>query len=178
MTLRLAPVALCGLLELAGCQVVPGSAPSGATIGAIKTSALRVTSVADGDTFTGKDASGAMVKVRMLSIDAPELAHDGNRAACGSAQAAARLRALLAGQTVALVADARADAVDRYGRRLAYVELDGHDVALQLVSEGIVEAWYPRGEPRPERFDAYSDAQATAKKARKGSWKTCSSLGR
>jgi micrococcal nuclease len=139
---------------------------------------LRVTSVADGDTFTGRDATGAKVKVRMLSIDAPELAHDGPKAECGSGEAATRLRALLSGRTVTLVADPRADATDRYGRRLAYVELDGRDVALQLVSEGLVEAWYPSGEPEPARFPVYADAQDIAGKDRTGSWATCSSLGR
>ena len=168
---------LTGSLALAGCQVAPGPAsPSrSASAGSV---VLRVTSVADGDTFTGRDATGAKVKVRMLSIAAPELAHDGKSAACGSSEAAVRLRALLSGQTVSLVADPRADATDRYGRRLAYVELDGRDVALQLVSEGLVEAWYPSGEPKPARFTAYADAQEAASKNRAGSWATCSSLGR
>jgi micrococcal nuclease len=168
---------LTGSLALAGCQVAPGptSPPASASTGG---DVLRVTSVADGDTFTGRNVTGAKVKVRMLSIDAPELAHDGNKAACGSGEAAARLRALLSGQTVSLVADPRADATDRYGRRLAYVELDGRDVALQLVSEGLVEAWYPRGEPEPARFAGYADAQHAASKKRAGSWATCSNLGR
>lgn len=178
MTVRPLPAVLAALLALAGCQLVPGAASPGSAPGSTKPQALRVTSVADGDTFTGKDATGKKVKVRMLSIDAPELAHDGNSAACGSKQAAARLRTLLSGQTVDLVADPEADPVDKYGRRLAYVELDGRDIALQLVSEGLVEAWYPKGEPRPVRFDTYSGAEATAKHARTGSWRTCPSLGR
>jgi micrococcal nuclease len=167
---------------LAGCQLWP--APSSTTGTPVTPSApagtvvLRVTSVADGDTFTGKDASGKKVKVRILSIDAPEVAHDGTKAACGSKQAAARLRELIAGQQVSIVADAKADAFDRYGRRLGYAELDGRDVGLTLIEEGLVEAWYPSGEPRPERFDVYSTTESTAREKRAGSWATCPDLGR
>ncbi len=164
---------LVASLVLVGCAQPPAE-PS-ATAGPV---VLRVTSIADGDTFTGTDPAGAKVKVRVLSIDAPELAHDGNRAECGSAQASARLRELLSGQRVVLVADLRSDATDRFGRRLGYAELDGRDLGLQLVAEGLAEAWYPSGEPRPERFDAYADAERTARQDRTGSWDSCTSLGR
>jgi micrococcal nuclease len=167
---------LAGLMAMAGCQFVGGSAAPVPT--ASESLVLRVTSVADGDTFTGKDPSGAKVKVRVLSIDAPELAHNGNKAACGSKAAATRLRSLLSGQKVTVTGDPRSDAVDRYGRKLAYVELDGRDVGLQLVKEGLVEAWYPSGEPEPERFAAYAEAQSVARQKRTGSWATCTELGR
>jgi micrococcal nuclease len=165
-------------VALAGCQLIPSPSARPSTSTTAAGLVLRVTSVADGDTFTGRDPTGAKVKVRMLSIDAPELAHDGNKAACGSGPAATRLRSLLSGATVTLTGDPKADAADKYGRRLGYVDLDGRDVALALVSEGLVEAWYPSGEPRPARFNAYSDAESTAKQARTGSWAICSVLGR
>lgn len=168
--------ALAGLLAAAGCQLAGGSPAPVPT--ASESLVLRVTTVADGDTFTGKDPSGAKVKVRVLSIDAPELAHDGNLAACGSKAAATRLRSLLSGHKVTVISDPRSDAVDRYGRRLAYVELDGRDVGLQLVTEGLVEAWYPSGEPEPARFAAYAQAQHTAQQKRTGSWASCTELGR
>lgn len=186
---RLAALAtlLTASAALAGCQLWPApsvpSVPSATGASASSSSSadaivLRVTTIADGDTFTGKDPSGKKVKVRILSIDAPELAHDGNKAACGSKEATARLRELIAGQQVSLVADAKADAFDRYGRRLGYVELDGRDIGLTLIEEGRVEAWYPSSEPRPERFDVYSTAERTARDQRAGSWATCPDLGR
>jgi micrococcal nuclease len=167
-----------------GCQrwpTSPVSTPAAKSISPAPVAGtvdLRVTTIADGDTFSGKDATGAKVKVRMLSIDAPELAHDGNKAACGSAQAAARLRELISGQQVSVIADPRSDASDRYGRRLGYVELDGRDIGLKLIGEGLVEAWYPSSEPRPERFGVYSTVEDRAKQQRTGSWATCPTLGR
>ncbi len=176
---------LIASLALVGCELWPGSlvtTPATTTSATPSPSAgtvvLRVTTVADGDTFTGKDKSGTKVKVRVLSIDAPELAHDGNTAACGSRQAAARLRELIAGQQVSVVPDPKSNTFDRYGRRLGYVELDGRDVGLRMIEEGLVEAWYPSGEPRPERFGVYSIAERTAQEKRTGSWATCPGLGR
>lgn len=172
---------LLASLTLTGClpsTVAPSPAPRPSPHPTASTAVLSVTTIADGDTFTGKDAAGMKVKVRMLSIDAPELAHDGNPAACGSKEAAARLRSLLSGQQVSVVADPRSDAVDRYGRRLGYVEVDGHDIGLQLIEEGLVEAWYPSSEPRPERFGVYSMTERTARQKRTGSWATCPDLGR
>lgn len=183
---RLATAALLvASAALAGCGLWPspdGTAPATTTPATPSppagTIVLRVTTVADGDTFTGTDGSGKKVKVRILAIDAPELAHDGNPAACGSRQAAARLRELIAGQRVSIVPDPKSDASDRYGRRLGYVELDGRDIGLALIEEGLVEAWYPSGEPRPERFGVYSTTESTARGKRTGSWATCSDLGR
>jgi endonuclease YncB( thermonuclease family) len=137
-----------------------------------------VTSTADGDTFTGRDATGTKVKIRLLGIDAPETAHDGQPAACGGNAAAARLHELLLGKTVRLVKDAKSDDVDRYQRRLRYVELDGRDLALVLLSEGLAEAWYPSSEPRPQRYPAYAAAERSARDSRVGSWQTCDKLGR
>lgn len=137
-----------------------------------------VTSTADGDTFTGRDAAGAKVKVRLLGIDSPETAHDGQPAACGAAAAAARLHALIMGKSVTLIADPRSDDLDKYQRRLRYVEADQRDVALVLVSEGLAEAWYPKSEPRPQRFPDYAEAQRSARESRVGSWQTCDKLGR
>jgi len=137
-----------------------------------------VISTADGDTFTGRDASGAKVKVRLLGIDAPETSHNGQPAACGANAASARLRELIVGKTVQLFADTRADNVDKYQRRLRYVEVDGRDVALVLVSEGLVEAWFPTSEPQPEHYRSYAAAQQSARGSRVGSWQTCDKLGR
>ncbi len=139
---------------------------------------VRVLSVADGDTFTARAKSGAKVKVRMLSIDAPEEAHDGAPADCGARAASTRLRELIVGQTVRLLRDPRADASDRYGRWLRYVEVEGHDAALTLISEGLVATWYPHGEPEPTRYRNYVAAEDTARAARTGSWQGCDKLGR
>lgn len=161
-------------LSLSGC--VPASTVP--TTDDPAQESLVVISTADGDTFTGRDASGAKVKVRMLGIDAPETAHNGQPAACGANAASARLRDLIVGKTVRLIPDGRSDDVDKYQRHLRYVEVDQRDVALVLIGEGLVEAWYPTSEPRPERYPAFAAAQRSARDSRVGSWRTCDKLGR
>ena len=60
---------------------------------------------------------------------------------------------------VDLVQDARSDQVDRYGRRLGYIEVGGRDVGDELIRSGLVEAWWPRSATTPIRGSAYRSAQ-------------------
>lgn len=133
--------------------------------------------VNDGDTFTAA-ADGERIRVRLLGIDAPELGHDVDE--CGARAAKAALARVLApGRQVRLVGDPVSDRVDRYGRRLAYVAVEGvDDVALAQLEAGLVEAWYPVGSAAPARFGRYVAAQATAIDSRSGSWPRCGRLGR
>ena len=52
------------------------------------------------------------------------------------------------------------------------------DVGLQLVRDGMVEAWHPVSEPVPVRYPSYVVAQLEARTSGKGSWPTCGTLGR
>lgn len=79
---------------------------------------------------------------------------------------------------MSLTPDPVADSVDRFGRQLAYVSVDGRDVALLLVQEGMAEAWYPASEPQPTRYSAYRVAESAAKAAHTGLWAVCDSMGR
>lgn len=136
------------------------------------------TRVLDGDTVDLAGAGQAVVRVRVLGIDAPEVAHDGRPAECGGEAARDRLDELLAGRRVQLVDDRAGDHEDRYGRRLAYVETEGRDVGQQLVDEGLVAAWAPRSAAPPTRLAAYRVAQLQAQQHREGSWAKCRQLGR
>lgn len=58
---------------------------------------------------------------------------------------------------------------------------DGHEVELTASNPvklthpqvlTIPQAWYPRGEPKPERLDAYRQPQDAARTAKQGSWLT------
>jgi len=147
--------------------------------GATTSGSATVVSVADGDTLTVKDG-GQTVKIRLLGIDAPEIAHGATPAGCGGPEAKDALVAMLPrGTAVSYVTDPIADQVDQYGRVLAYVATDGvPDVALALLEQGRAEAWVPSGEPHPTRWNTYVTAQRKAQGARTGSWSLCSTLGR
>lgn len=164
-----------GAITLAGCTGGPGTATAAGPDAPART--VRVTSVADGDTFAGVDAAGT-VRVRLLGIDAPERAAEAEPAECGADQATAALRGLVAGRTVSVTADRVADETDRFGRLLAYVTVDGKDVGLTLVEAGMAAAWYPASEPEPTRFAGYERAERTARSGRVGLWAACPEVGR
>ena len=169
-----AVISVAAMVVLSGCTW-PGAAPSTVTATAAM---MRVTSVSDGDTFTAVSAEGERVRIRLLGIDAPEAARDGQPAQCGADQATEAMQRLIAGRSVGVTSDPAADSVDRFGRQLAYVSVDGRDVALALVQQGMAEAWYPASEPEPTRYAAYRAAGRGANAANTGLWAVCDSVGR
>jgi micrococcal nuclease len=119
-------------------------------------SVVNVVNVVDGDTLdlsTGE-------RVRIIGIDTPE------RGACGFSQAADALAAMVAGRAVVVSPGARDD-VDKYGRVLRYIDVDGVDVGLSLIQQGLAVARYDSrdGYGRHAREDAYvqADAASTSK---------------
>ncbi len=111
--------------------------------------------------------------MRLLDVDAPEFGQ------CGGQQATDRLKELLAGHDQAsLVTDPYADAQDRFGRYLGYLEVAGVDVGSVLITEGLAAAWWPHSEPTPERGPGYRDLMAAAQQASLGSWAVCETIGR
>lgn len=138
---------------------------------AVATTAATVARVSDGDTITVM-IEGVSQRVRLLGIDAPE---DGM---CGAEAATARLTELVLDRAVDLVADTASDERDRYDRILAYVETDGTDIGAQLISEGLVSAYWPTSSPRPDRGADYVTIETEARDAGTGSWAMCGQLGR
>jgi micrococcal nuclease len=138
-----------------------------------------VAGVVDGDTVR-ITTDGDEVTVRLLGIDAPEIAHGSDPADCGGPEAKTALAELLpVGTEVTVTTDPVSDQADRYGRTLAYVAAPGvEDVALELIERGLVAAWVPDGEPEPTRYQDYEDAQNAAQEASEGSWRLCGTLGR
>lgn len=122
-------------MAVAGANRHPSTSPQNP--GAITAT---VTWVTDGDTLRARAADGTdLGPVRLLGIDAPELAHDGRPAQCWSEQARAELDALTpVGSAITLVPDLGQDDRDVYGRLLRYVEIDGLDVSNQLIALGVV----------------------------------------
>ncbi len=94
---RQAAVAVVGLLlcvGMSGCHdnLVAGRRAS--------TSMVEVVRVLDGDTFDATDSAGGRVRVRLLGIDAPEVAHGESAAECGAAAATRQLGRLVTGRRV------------------------------------------------------------------------------
>jgi micrococcal nuclease len=115
----------------------------------------RIVSVHDGDTCRVLDADRE-VRVRLHGIDAPEAGQPFGTVARD------RLRALIMGKAVSVEHRGQ----DRYGRPLVGLEIDGDDVGLRMVAEGL--AWH---------FKRYSDdaglaaAEVEARAARRGLWR-------
>lgn len=114
-----------------------------------------VTRVSDGDTLWVTDAARLRHKVRMLDIDAPESAQP------FGAESTARLKALVGGRKVRVAGGGH----DMYGRVLGVVWLDGEDVNLKMVREGM--AWVYRHSANAQ----YIAAQSSARAARRGLWR-------
>lgn len=157
------------LVALTGCQW-SAEAP--------RDTSLRVVWVSDGDTFVAVSADGVDVRVRLLGVDAPEVAHQQKPAQCGAERARDELGQLLGNHLVELRTDPRVQSVDRYGRLLRYATVDGKDVGLALIEAGMVAAWYPSGRVPPSGAADYLAAQLKARSGRVGSWASCSTLGR
>jgi len=125
----------------------------------------RVAQVVDGDTI--RLASGA--RVRLVQIDAPEL----GQAECYAHAARATLSRLLpAGTRVRLEADPRLDAVDRYGRRLAYLFKGRENVNHTLVLRGAASVWF-YGAIRGRYATKLETAARGARASRRGLWGAC-----
>lgn len=106
--------------EATGNDAIPSSAlPDGQ---------FRVTHIVDGDTL---DVDDGRYRVRLLGIDTPE------RGECGFAEATEKLRALVDGQLVELVANPDGADFDRFGRKLAFVDVAGVDAGAELISAGL-----------------------------------------
>lgn len=182
-------------VTLSGCQLVAdqvvevidsaGGAHDSSAGGPYTAQVIRVV---DGDTIAveptadlpATNESGTEHVVRLLSIDTPEMNKTGELdPECGAQAATDHLASLVDGATVTLTFDPRSDHTDRYGRSLVYVELDdGADVALEMLEAGYAEAWYPQGEPEPERFVSYLATQGLAQTHGAGAYATCDSIGR
>ncbi|GAA2470648.1 thermonuclease family protein [Terrabacter carboxydivorans] len=118
-----------------------------------------VTKVVDGDTIWAS-RGGVTQKVRFIGIDTPETGQ------CGFTEARNALRGIIGGQRVTLTPGARTD-VDRYGRALRYVDVNGVDAGLRLIKQGYAVARYDSrdGYGSHPREGAYVRADAVSPKA-------------
>ncbi|MEM7273578.1 MAG: thermonuclease family protein [Actinomycetota bacterium] len=127
--------------------------------------------VIDGDTVE-LDISGAVERVRLLGIDAPESVHPSVPEQCFGAEAAAGLTELLpVGSSVSLVRDV--EARDRFGRLLLYLYRteDGLFVNEWLVRQGLADTSF--FEPNTALAPALTSARSAARAESAGLWGAC-----
>ena len=112
-----------------------------------------VSNVVDGDTIDVVGPDGSASTVRLIGIDTPE------RNQCGSAAATHAMAALVGDKDVVLSPGARDD-IDRYGRLLRYVDVDGVDAGKAMIDAGLAIARYDSrdGYGRHVREDDYVTA--------------------
>ncbi len=124
--------------------------------------------VVDGDTLVVRIGSETE-RVRLLNVDTPESVHpDDSRNTVLGARAADYTRRRLENAQVRLEAGGD-ESHDRYGRRLAYVLVDGRNFNIELVREGWSE--YVTKYGASERYDReFRTAEKEARKAERGIW--------
>jgi len=94
-----------------------------------------VSHVVDGDTIDVVGPDGSPSTVRLIGIDTPE------RNQCGFDAATQAMAALVADKDVVLTSGARDD-IDRYGRLLRYVDVEGVDAGRAMIESGLAIARY------------------------------------
>ncbi|GAA1547900.1 MULTISPECIES: thermonuclease family protein [Nocardioides] len=170
--LGLAAAAIAALTAGGITAARPGT-PTGADPSEGTATQVRVTAVVDGDTLRVEDLGGRPLgRVRLLGIDAPEVAHPPTPAECYADQSTDLLEDLApVGSTVQLVTDSGQPGRDRYDRLLRYVDHDDVDVAHELLARGAARR-YEAGQDLA-REDSYVAAADDAQEAASGLWGTC-----
>lgn len=160
---------LAGGIKAAIPGVQSGTGPAEGRI-----SRVRVTAVVDGDTIRVETLGGRRLgRVRLLGIDAPEVAHPPSPAECYATDATRLLERLApVGSTVDLVADTSQPSRDRYDRLLRSVDHDddGHrvDVARELLASGAARRY--EADQALVREESYAAAFDDAHGAERGLW--------
>lgn len=116
----------------------------------------KVVRVSDGDTCDVEVGPGKTVRVRIYGIDAPELSQDFGK----ESRKYLDRRIFRETVTVEKFYD------DQYGRCVGRILLNGQDLALELLREGIVWHYVQYSSDQ-----SYSIAERLAREAQKGVWK-------
>jgi endonuclease YncB( thermonuclease family) len=148
-------------VDLVADKKVPAKKKTGAI-----PSEAKVARVVDGDTI---ELEGGEL-VRLIGIDTPETVHPNKPVEWFGKEASAYTRRELEGKTVKIVVDQGNAAIkhrDKYGRVLAYIDVDGKDFNAQIVKEGYAHAYtqFPF-----ERMKDYALYEHEARESKSGLW--------
>ena len=126
---------------------------------------FKVTRVFDGDTVKA-EGHDIEIKIRLVGIDAPETSKRKREPGQPYSQQAKKY---LAGLVLNKIVDIKGYGIDQYNRILGVIYLDGKNINLELVREGLAEVY--RGKP-PRGLDIglYRQAEAEAVKAGRAMW--------
>ena len=126
---------------------------------------FKVTRVVDGDTIK-VSGNGSTITVRLVGIDAPERSKRKNEPGQPfSRKSTKHLASLVLHKHVTV----KSYGIDRYGRTLGVVFVNGLNVNLEMVKVGLAEVY--RGKPAHGLdMDPYWKAETEAKNAGRGMW--------
>jgi micrococcal nuclease len=143
---------------------------AGKIVGTAREDGAQVVRVVDGDTVVVR-TGGRTERVRYIGVDTPESVKPGTPVQCFAKAASSANERLVEGQAVRLVHDA--EALDRYGRTLAYVyrASDGLFVNAELVRRGYAKPLMIR--PNVAHAAEFSVLAARARRAGRGLWSRC-----
>jgi micrococcal nuclease len=130
---------------------------------------VRVIEVLDGDTVIVAFADGSTDTVRLLGVDTPETHHPRKPVQCFGPEASAYTTARLTGRLVRLEGDV--EERDIYGRRLAYVIVDGHRFDDELLRRGYGRLLVIS--PNRAHARALLTAELDARRHGRGLWSQC-----
>lgn len=122
--------------------------------------------IIDGDTLEILK-NGEKTKIRILGINTPEKEGGFRPAECFGDHASDYAKTFLHNKTVVLLESKTGDKVDKYGRLLRYVFVDGQDFGGHLITLGYAESYkrFPH-----DRKNYYNNLETQAQKSKKGMW--------
>lgn len=129
----------------------------------------RVIEAIDGDTVVVALGDGTTDTVRLLGVDTPETHHPTKPVQCFGPEAAAYTARRLTGRVVRLEGDV--EARDIYGRRLAYVIVDGERFNDELLRRGYARLLVIAPNGAHARVEL--EAELTARREHRGLWAAC-----
>jgi micrococcal nuclease len=141
------------------------------------TKPYQVSQVVDGDTIKAT-IDGHSITIRLLGINTPETVKPNWPVECYGPEASAEMKSLLTGKSVLLSLNPSYERIDKYGRLLAYVRLDGTANGEMFVNEMLIKEGYAReytfNEKNPYQYQKqFKDDEVVAKDAGKGLWGKC-----
>lgn len=132
---------------------------------------MKVEKVVDGDTIHGYMIKNKkQVKVRLRGIQAPEINYDNLiKSDYWSIKSKDALADLVAGKVVRVKLDRDDNKLDRYGRYLGFVSVNGINVQKSMLRNGnaVVYAFYTN----MNDLDDFIDIEKKARNSRVGMWK-------